>query len=52
LGEGETDRVVVGGVESYEARCRKCFEPHIEEDQKREALAAQLSRPARSGGPR
>jgi thymidine kinase len=45
------DRVVVGGAESYEARCRKCFEPHIEEDQKREALAAHLSKPARSGGP-
>src|SRR5262245_1660214 len=46
-----TDRVVVGGAESYEARCRKCFEPHIEEDQKREALAAQLSKPSR-GGPK
>jgi thymidine kinase len=44
-----TDRVVVGGAESYEARCRECFVPHVEEDQKREALAAQLSKPARSG---
>jgi thymidine kinase len=24
-----TDRVVVGGAESYEARCRRCFEPHL-----------------------
>jgi thymidine kinase len=23
-----TDRVVVGGSETYEARCRRCFEPH------------------------
>jgi thymidine kinase len=22
-----TDRVVVGGAETYEARCRRCFEP-------------------------
>ena len=44
-----TDRVVVGGAESYEARCRECFVPQVEEDQKREALAAQLSKPARSG---
>jgi thymidine kinase len=46
-----TDRVVVGGAEAYEARCRKCFEPHVEEDQKREALVAQLSK-VRSGGPK
>jgi thymidine kinase len=24
-----TDRVVVGGAEAYEARCRRCFEPHL-----------------------
>jgi thymidine kinase len=24
---GETDRVVVGGAEEYEARCRRCFHP-------------------------
>ena len=23
-----TDRVVVGGVDEYEARCRRCFQPH------------------------
>jgi thymidine kinase len=22
-----TDRVVVGGADQYEARCRRCFEP-------------------------
>jgi thymidine kinase len=46
------DRVVVGGAEAYEARCRRCFEPHVEEDQKRDALVAQLAarRRAASGG--
>jgi thymidine kinase len=24
-----TDRVVVGGSEEYEARCRRCFQPQI-----------------------
>jgi thymidine kinase len=47
-----TDRVVVGGAETYEARCRRCFEPHAEEDQKREALAGEESRSSRSGGAR
>ena len=45
-----TDRVVVGGAEAYEARCRKCFEPQLEpleplvEDQKRDMLVAQVAR--------
>jgi thymidine kinase len=52
-----TDRVVVGGAEAYEARCRKCFEPHVEEDHRREALVAQLSKssprpPEEPGSPR
>jgi thymidine kinase len=46
-----TDRVVVGGSEAYEARCRKCFEPHGEEDRKRDIVVAQLTRADRSGGP-
>ena len=24
---GSTDRVVVGGAQDYEARCRRCFQP-------------------------
>jgi thymidine kinase len=28
-----TDRVVVGGAESYEARCRRCFEPQPASDE-------------------
>jgi thymidine kinase len=40
------DRVVVGGAGAYEARCRRCFEPEVEEDQKRDAIAAQLKSPA------
>ena len=39
------DRVVVGGAGSYEARCRRCFEPLVEEDQKREEIVAQLKGP-------
>jgi thymidine kinase len=42
-----TDRVVVGGAEAYEARCRKCFEPQLEEDHKRDVLVAQLARAER-----
>ncbi len=38
------DRVVVGGAEAYEARCRRCFEPHVEKDQKRDALAQLATR--------
>ena len=38
------DRVVVGGAEVYEARCRRCFEPHVEEDQKPDALAQLATR--------
>lgn len=45
------DRVVVGGAESYEARCRRCFEPQVEEDLRREELVAQLANRARRGGP-
>ncbi len=44
------DRVVVGGAGAYEARCRRCFEPEVEEDQKRDAIAAQLKSPAQEGG--
>jgi thymidine kinase len=44
-----TDRVVVGGAEAYEARCRKCFEPHLEEDQRRDALVAQIAKSNRPG---
>ncbi len=40
------DRVVVGGAGAYEARCRRCFEPEVEEDQKRDAIAARLKSPA------
>ena len=31
-----TDRVVVGGAEAYEARCRRCFEPHLARDESAE----------------
>ena len=37
-----TDRVVVGGSEAYEARCRRCFEPNPEADQKRDAHTRQV----------
>ena len=43
------DRVVVGGAGAYEARCRRCFEPMVEQDQKREETIEQLRRPG-SGG--
>lgn len=39
------DRVVVGGAGAYEARCRRCFEPVVEEDQKRNEIVDQLKRP-------
>lgn len=39
------DRVVVGGAGAYEARCRRCFEPSTEDDQKREELLSALQRP-------
>ena len=39
------DRVVVGGAGAYEARCRRCFEPVVEEDQKREEIVNALKRP-------
>jgi len=39
------DRVVVGGAGSYEARCRRCFEPQVEEDLKREETLSQLHKP-------
>jgi thymidine kinase len=39
------DRVVVGGAGAYEARCRRCFEPVVEEDQKRADIVDQLKRP-------
>jgi thymidine kinase len=42
------DRVVVGGSEAYEARCRRCFEPDVEKAMERERFVASLSRP----GPR
>jgi thymidine kinase len=42
------DRVVVGGAEAYEARCRRCFEPHGEEDKKRDIVVAQLTKGPRS----
>ncbi len=44
------DRVVVGGAGAYEARCRRCFEPEVDKDQKRDAIAAQLKSPAQQGG--
>jgi thymidine kinase len=39
------DRVVVGGADAYEARCRRCFEPRVEEELKREEIVSQLQRP-------
>ena len=39
------DRVVVGGAGSYEARCRRCFEPEAEKDQKREEIVERLKKP-------
>ena len=39
------DRVVVGGAGSYEARCRRCFEPEVEEDLKREEIVERLKKP-------
>jgi len=40
------DRVVVGGAGAYEARCRRCFEPLVEEDQKREEIVERLKKPS------
>lgn len=40
------DRVVVGGAGAYEARCRRCFEPVVEEDQKREEIVERLKKPS------
>jgi len=39
------DRVVVGGAGAYEARCRRCFEPEVKEDQKRDDIVEQLKKP-------
>ena len=39
------DRVVVGGAGAYEARCRRCFEPEVEEDHKRDQIVEQLRKP-------
>ena len=39
------DRVVVGGAGSYEARCRRCFEPEVEEDLRRDEIVEQLKKP-------
>ena len=39
------DRVVVGGAGAYEARCRRCFEPEVEEDLKRDEIVEQLRKP-------
>lgn len=39
------DRVVVGGAGAYEARCRRCFEPVVEEDQKRDEIIEHLKSP-------
>ncbi len=36
------DRVVVGGADAYEARCRRCFEPAVEKDQERETIVTSL----------
>ena len=40
------DRVVVGGAGAYEARCRRCFEPEVEKDQKRDEIVEQLKKPS------
>ncbi len=40
------DRVVVGGADAYEARCRRCFEPEVEEDRKRDETIEQLKKPS------
>jgi thymidine kinase len=40
------DRVVVGGAGAYEARCRRCFEPEVEQDLKREEIVEQLRKPS------
>ncbi len=45
------DRVVVGGADAYEARCRRCFEPHVEEEIKREEIVSQLQRPETETSP-
>ncbi|MFQ5790993.1 MAG: thymidine kinase [Acidobacteriota bacterium] len=43
-----TDRVVVGGPEAYEARCRRCFEPQPASHRPREqAKAGHRGEPAR-----
>ena len=34
LVDGRRDRVVVGGAEQYEARCRRCFHPDGEPDRR------------------
>ena len=39
------DRVVVGGAGAYEARCRRCFEPEVEEDRKLDEIVEQLKKP-------
>jgi thymidine kinase len=44
-----TDRVVVGGAEAYEARCRRCFEPHLGQEQKGDVLVPQLAKADRDG---
>ena len=45
------DRVVVGGADAYEARCRRCFEPYVEEELKREEIVSQLQRPDSAAAP-
>lgn len=48
----EGDRVVVGADEAYEARCRKCFDPHLSEKLKnKEKTKTVVERPKREERP-